>query len=112
MQGHYMMYHNPERMEEDCEEAQMYERVATAKQGIANQLAAENGIIWCVGRKWDDDAFYLYQRIDGAYPEPGDAEFPVHLVARHSLKRVKWLISRKTLLQGCLQASALWSSAY
>ncbi|RJF70030.1 MULTISPECIES: hypothetical protein [Deinococcus] len=80
MQGHYMMYHNPERMEEDCEEAQMYERVATAKQGIANQLAAENGIIWCVGRKWDDDAFYLYQRIDGAYPEPGDAEFPVHLV--------------------------------
>lgn len=80
MQGHYVMYHNPERMETDCEEIQLSNTVATAKQGVANQIAGEDGIIWCVGRRWDDEAYYLYQRIDGAYPEPGDGEFPVHLV--------------------------------
>lgn len=80
MQGHYVMYHNPERMDEDCEEVQMSPTVATAKQGVANQIASENGVIWCVGRKWDDEGYYLYQRIEGAFPEPGDEEFPVHLV--------------------------------
>ncbi|WP_158679875.1 hypothetical protein [Deinococcus sp. NW-56] len=80
MQGHYVMYHNPETMGQDCEEIQLSNVVATTKQGIANQIAGENGIIWCVGRKWDDDAYYLYQRIDGAFPQPGDDEFPIHLV--------------------------------
>jgi hypothetical protein len=74
------MYHNPERMGVDCEEIQVSGIVATTKQGVANQIAGENGIIWCIGRRWDDEAYYLYQRIDGAYPQLGDAEFPVHLV--------------------------------
>lgn len=55
--------------------------VATNKEPVANQIAQDGGIIWCIGRDdEEDDTFYLYQRIDNPTAEVGDEEFSVYLV--------------------------------
>ena len=81
---HYTMYHNPETMGYGCfdiEDDDGRGTVATNKEHVANQIAEDGGVLWCIGRDdEDDDTFYLYQRIDNPTAEVGDEEFSVYLV--------------------------------
>lgn len=84
--SHYIMYHNPDTMGCGCDHPEMRGSgiVATNKESVANQIAADgDAVIWCVGRtdiEGDEDNFYLYQRIDLPTVEEGDEDFSVHLV--------------------------------
>ncbi|WP_152544816.1 hypothetical protein [Deinococcus phoenicis] len=82
---HYTMYHNPETMGFGCFDIEDKEEgrgiVATNKEHVANQIAQDGGVIWCIGRAdEEDDTFYLFQRIDNPTVESGDEVFSVHLV--------------------------------
>ncbi|SEJ11667.1 hypothetical protein SAMN04488058_10446 [Deinococcus reticulitermitis] len=88
------MYHNPDMMRRSCFEAAGSGTVATSKEGVANQIASEGGVIWCIGRDCQDvpdgeggfecgesyEEFYLYERVDNPTVEPGDEFFDIYLV--------------------------------